>query len=615
MNNIGKLDVLQKMQNIASTAIQSIVRDQWLQSFERNIRYRKGEQFLNEDMLNFLKDIEATPYTANKCDPVINKYLSLISNSLKKVGFSPNTNSKYDKIQSEVLKHWAMNVQTQNDHQDMAQLKIEDMLVGGIGWSQFYFESGKYYYEYIDPRFVFWDPYDLSPRLNNQSHIVLVRYLTLDELTLSYPKHAYYLKELKSKSSIDITENSYDFYSSNIGQDIKNGVWRYGNTVRVIEVYYKENAKYYEVAGYKKESDNNLMLNDSEEDIQDQIVFSTFDKEFALQKLDSTEIIEKQGTKIYKGVYIDDYLLDHGEIPEQTPNQRHFPVVPTVYKRDFAGAPYGVLDTLLPYQDAYNICLTGYMHFKNARIIIGNAPNVGNTDKFGDAIAKTLRSKSGYISIPESQHIQIIEHGKAVGFDIQMLDKIDKMWEDATGLHNEFSGQILRETSGAAIQALTQNTYNNIHKNSILNAYERMLISEGQLMFDTLRGTKNIKQLVKYYKLGQDENVQLNDDIALLNLEIFIDSAPNYASSALEEKAIINNILSTPNPNLFMFNQYILTNLGLSDKTAFELVQSWEYASVRQQQIQGRAQLELQKEQMEMQMQMQNQQTGGNNEK
>lgn len=190
-----------------------------------------------------------------------------------------------------------------------------------------------------------------------------------------------------------------------------------------------------------------------------------------------------------------------------------------------------------------------------------------------------------------------------------MLDYIDTDWEKATGLHDEYSGQITRETSGLAIQQLTLNTIN--AQNSLMLAYDHMIVSEGSLMLDTLKGTENISQLVRFYRLGKSENIQLNSEISLLNFEVYPDASPNFASSVEEEKILFNELCNSSNPAFFLNSQVFLKQKGFSDKAAFELAEEWRRVQIDQQKLAMQAQLEMQQQQAALQQQNEQQ----NNEK
>lgn len=616
--NVGKTAALLHIKNLAEYAASSQCRRTHMSVFERNEQYVRGNQWLNSKLNEDMVAMGAIPFTLNRLERTLNQYLSLISRSLKKIGFAPTTNSKYDKQQAEVLKHWAMNVQTQNNYSDISQLKETDMLVGGLGWSEFYYSDGKFHFKYLNPRNVYPDPDDLSPRMDNQNFVVLACYKHVSALVHKYPKHK---KELEAttnqygtvandyspSSIINMNTDARSGNSINLDDDMLRNIWVRGKSLRIVEVFYKKEDTYYEAIGLTDP------IEEDGEQIQNEVIFTTFDFEFATKNSTDGNVIKKRGTRIYKGVYFNEILLEHGAIPEQVPNQKYLPVIPIVYKRDYMGTPYGVIDNLIAYQDIFNSNMSSFMHFKDAKTVIASDSLV-NAEQFSDYVTEKLNKKRSGILVKDAKDLVVLDSSKTLQHDLELMRQFEMLWEKATGIHDEYSGQINRETSGSAIQELTLNTLNEF-KNSILNSYERMLISEGVLMLDTLKGVKDIEQLVRYYKTGKEESSNLNSNIALLNLEVFPDSAPNYASSAEEEKVIVTSVLAMQNPSIYLASPTNLMFIGLSEKTAYSLSEDWWAVQIKQQQVSMQAQLEMQQKQMEMQQEQQEQQGQQQNKK
>jgi hypothetical protein len=132
-----------------------------------------------------------------------------------------------------------------------------------------------------------------------------------------------------------------------------------------------------------------------------------------------------------------------------------------------------------------------------------------------------------------------------------------------------------------------------------------MLVSEGTLMLDTLKGTENISQLVRFYKMGKNQTEYLDSSISLLNFEVYPEAAPNFSSTVEEEKFMFREISTSPNPQFYLNSEYFLKMIGFSDKTAFELSQEWRRVKIDEMTLQMEAQLQMQQKQMEMQQQQQ----------
>lgn len=601
MQTIGKRKALQLLQDKALYAFNSHVRRNWLENFNRNDRYKRGDQWHNEILNEQIKDMGAVPFTMNIIRPEIDKYLSLIIRATKRVGFAPTTNLEYDKNKANILKYWSMNVLTQNQHPFYSQLKIEDTIVGGLGCSEFYYENGKYIYKYRNPREVYPDPDDLSPRMDNQNTIICSHYVNIQELKSKYPKHKEYFND-----QIDISKSNPDDISIGLSGfldvDIRNANWIRGKSLRVVEVYYKKNVKYFECTGLVQ----TLSADENPEriPIYDPVTFQTFDEQFAIDNADNNQIEVKTGTRIYKGVYIEDTLLEHGPILEQVPNQKYMPIIFMVYKRDFMGTPYGLIDDLLPRQDVKNLNITTFMHFKDSKLLIAEGSQL-DMGRNIDYIVEQLNKKRGAIFVTSAEKTQMIDNNKNSQQDLSLLQYLDGDWQRATNLYDEFSGMINRETSGAAVQQLTLNTINS--HNFLMLAYNHMIVSEGRLMLDTLKGTKDMEQMVRYYKNGKNEIDKLDSDISLLNFEVYPEASPNFSSTVEEEKMLFNQISSSPNPAFYLNSPIFLEQIGVSEETAYNWSEEWYRVKITEQKIAMQAQLEMQQQQMQMQQQQEQQ--------
>ena len=612
MISVGKQKALNELQDLARYACNSYTRRKYIQTLNINEQYVRGVQWLNEVLNEDIQKHSMIPFTLNILKPAINQYLSLLSKSAKRVGFSPTTDLSYDQQQSEVLKYWAMNVQTQNQHTFYSQLKCRDTLIGGLGWSHFYYDNGKYYYDYVNPREIFGDPDDLSPRMDNQNFVVRSYYVHKYHLANKYPKFKDFFNSIIDDKQINPQDDTYQnsftysvgttnrqygdnrFYNdflTTLDLDIQSGNWVRGKNIRVVEVYYKKNVKYYECVGLSKPD---------QDGVQNEIIFSTFYKEFAEQNAIGGKITKKQGTQIFKGIYTQDTLLEYGAIPEQVPNQKYLPIVPMVLQRDFMGVPYGIVDDLIDRQDLKNLNITSFMHYKDQKLIVAEDPTQDQHKNVAEW-AKQSRKKDGGMFLAKNDHTQIINGSQNMQNDLALLQYIDTDWEKATGLHDEYSGMISRETSGLAIQQLTLNTLN--AQNSLMLAYDHMIVSEGTIMLDTLKGTEDVNQLVRFYRLGKNEAMQLNSEIALLNFEVYPEAAPNFSSSVEEEKVLFNELCNSQNPGFFLNSPLFLKQKGFSDQASYELAAEWRRVQIDQQKIAMEAQLEMQQQQMQMQQQ------------
>ena len=194
MNITPHKDILTFLQQKAEYNFSSSIRRKWLENYNRNEQYVRGNQWLNDVLNKELIDIGAIPFTLNKINSCIEKYKSLFVKATKRINFAPTTNADYDRHIAELLKYWGMNLLTQNQHPYYSQLKSGDMLKSGLGWSQFYYDQGKYIYEFKNGIYIYSDPDDLTPRMTNQNCIVSTFYVDIYTLLKTYKKSKTYLK-------------------------------------------------------------------------------------------------------------------------------------------------------------------------------------------------------------------------------------------------------------------------------------------------------------------------------------------------------------------------------------------------------------------------------------
>ena len=150
-------------------------------------------------------------------------------------------------------------------------------------------------------------------------------------------------------------------------------------------------------------------------------------------------------------------------------------------------------------------------------------------------------------------------------------------------------GEQTNAVSGVAIAQRATNSMN--AQNSLVLAYENMLISEGKIMLDTIKGLKNFQYSFKFFSNGKTTTASLDDSISLLNFEVFPDVSPNFASSIEEEKARFAELMNSPNPGLLMSSPLFLRELGFRENIAYDLSEEYLRIMGMMQQEQQEAEL------------------------
>ena len=112
-------------------------------------------------------------------------------------------------------------------------------------------------------------------------------------------------------------------------------------------------------------------------------------------------------------------------------------------------------------------------------------------------------------------------------------------------------------------------------QNALVLAYENMIISEGKIMLDTIKGLKTFQYSFKFFANGRTTQASLDDSISLLNFEVYPDVSPNFSSTAEEEKARFAELMNSPNPALLLSSPLFLRELGFRENIAYELSEEY----------------------------------------
>lgn len=596
---IGQQKVLREITDYYDYARSSEVRRLWWLHYDQNLKYYYGDQW-SEDLKKEFEDSKAFPFVVNRIEPIITTYASLQINTRKRIAFKSTTSIAKHARLAEYLNNMIYNIQTQNGFQNKSTQKYMDALIGGIGWTHFGYEPDSYntfFYDYVDPREVYWDPDDQSQRFENSNFVCRSYYVSAVNLKQRYPEHADFFDGMIGKDAVTSAVNDSLFYNMSVDDAV---VWNKGRSIRIVEVFYKKNAKYYE-GTVVFQPDQGL---DGEDEFAQEQYFCTFDEDFAKAKMEKgTELKELDGTQIWKGVFCSDMLLESGPLYPQIPNQKHFPLTPLCLKRNYMGMPYGVVDGLVPLSIALNYIWTKTIHGLGSKFLIMEGTS-DDMAKAGPIYLEQMAQKRGIIALKNAKDAQLVNSENLLPFLFQGLQRIDLEFEQRTQLFDELKGEQTNAISGVAIQ---QRAMNAARTQNPLNAtYEHMLFSEGQLMLDTIKGITDFKYAFNYFKDGKVNAAALDEEISTINFEIYPDIAPPFSSSNDEEMAKFEGLLNSPNPAFALSDPLFLKKLGFSETDAIALYEAYtritqgqqEQAQQQQeQQLAQQMQLEAQKQQ------------------
>lgn len=574
-HTIGQQKTLQELNDYFDYARNWEVRKKWLQANQLNLKYYYGDQW-SEAHRKELEDLNAIAFTNNRIEPAITTYISLQIKARRRVAFKPTTGMPEHAIVAENVNNLIYSVQNQNDAQNKSTQKFKDTLIGGLGFTHFGYDPDcpqPFFYDYVNPAEVYLDPDDQSQRFSESNFICRSYFLSTTRLKERYPKYAAYFDDLIGKDTNKINSPPNWNYSG----DDESNLWTKGRSIRIVEVYYKKNAKYYE----------STISFDSKEPLDEDGVtsldqyFYTFDKDLAKAKAEKgSEVKTRDGTQIWKGVFCCDVLLESGPLYPQVPNQQHFPIIPLCLQRNYEGVPYGVVDDLISPSIAHNYIWSKALHGLGAKHLIISDNNT-DIPKMREILTTELRQKLGIIFTKNPQDAQLIIGESLLPQLFDALKRVDIEFELKTGLFDELRGNETNAISGVAIQ---QRAINSANSQTPMHAtYEQMLISEGKLMLDTIKGITDLKYAFNYYKDGKLNFASLDSEIATINFEIFPDIAPNFSTLNEEQIVRFENLLNSNTAPLVMSDPVLMQNLNFSKEKSLELNEAY-FRAVRSQQ-------------------------------
>ena len=565
--NIGKAGALQDLQDFYDYARNSNIRRKWYLQYIENLKYYRGDQWSDEFKIEFEK-LGVYPFSVNRVEAIVNAYSSFQIQSNKRIVFRANTDSEDHKRIAEYLTFLATTVQTQNDHSFFTAQKFNAALLGGIGWSHFYYDDGKFYSYSVDPSEMYWDPDDATPRLDSQNFCCRSYFISVVTAKNRWSEYAQYFEDITNYAQNVNPEREIIF--NNIGSD-DSGIWTMGRSVRIVEVFYKKQADYYETKVVYPSDEDLLAAQQRGENIPDpnsivrtEMLFKTFYKDIAKARSVNGEIKKVKGTRIWKGVFCNEILLEHGPYEPSIPNQQYFPYIPTVLRRDYLGIPYGVVDNLLPLATALNYIWAKTVHAFDAKYIITHDVTT-NKAKEAQIIEAELKKKVGVLFSREPQNVKLYQSEATLPYLFNLLQRVDTEFELTTYLFDELKGNQTNAVSGVAIEARESQSAR-VSQTALSLIYLYLLVSEGKLMLDTIKGIKNLDYSFSYYNSGEVNMVSLGDEVSCLNFEVYVDTAQDFPSTAEENRSKLMELMNSNNPALAFSSPMFLQDIAGFDK-------------------------------------------------
>ena len=567
---------LEKAQSLFGYSKDSTLRSDWANNYEKCLKYYEGDQWQDKSLVEEMKMIGAKPYTFNQIERITNLYTSLQIRSGKRPSVSIKDSLKNEEVITRDVKELLHKIHTDSNYTYESSKKFTDMLIGGIGWSNYGVcenAPSKIKYERIDPFEMYFDPDDLSLKLDNSSFVARTHFLPKHILLKRFPRFKDYFNDLIP----DDIKNS-DAFESNMRSQIDLDIWNKGRMGRIVEVQHKETEKGYKITLTSR-------MRDILEDWEKRIVYvfksdidnldEYLEQNYADMPFDIS-YEEVDVNRIYQTIYSGDNLLEHKPLENQTANQSSFSYSPIIMRKDELGLPYGVVNTFISLQDSRNYLWSELLHYCDAKTLIVNLQAAPQADRATaeKVIRKELSKKRGVVTTNTGGDYNVIKHNEELQARLNLLEVNDKEFENLSGLYNtELSGTEDKNMSGVAINLRGINTMN--AQNHILLAYDNMMILEGMSVLNIFKSNDIGNINIKYKHENKKRNVQFDLEYKTLSYDVYVDTVSNFNNTAEEDRTRFESLLQSPTGQLVLSSPYFLQIAGYDSNKAQEIAEEY----------------------------------------
>lgn len=554
--NLGAAEALRKAKEYFDFSKRSSLRQIWLERHRKAVTYYAGQQwgFTSERDKSLMDDIGLNRYTYNIIKANIDNLTSMQIRSSKRVVYEATTDNLQHKEIANQLKALAYDIQTKSDHIFASSRKFTSALVSGIGWSITEVVGDNISYAYVPPEEVYFDPSDTSLDFSQSRFVCRTKMVDSLDLSLLYPSLAKEFEQMVSNpSSLDSLGFAGEFDDDS---SLVNGF-----SIRVVDVYYKKLVDAYS-AEIIPEFEGN--------DVESPVEYISFDKGDLLQRVSESEIKKIKATQIWHCRYVGDLLLFHDKLENQVPNQSTFPLSAVVLIRDPGYVPYGLVENVYDIQDNRNYLWSTVLHYLDSKTVTVTDPEV-DRDKARFELGTEIRKKNAVLFARERGGLTIHDHVQDTLSRKNLLDANAREMEMILGVYGEYRGEETNVISGVAIKAKTQNTQN-AHNYEIL-AYETMILNEGRVLLDILKGSKDLNFSFKQMQKGVDTIVSLDKKISILDFNIYARLSSIFSSSAEESAQKFADLMQNPHKDYILANPEFLMKFGFDEKEAYNLHQ------------------------------------------
>ncbi|TPM41414.1 hypothetical protein [Mesorhizobium sp. B2-3-4] len=423
--------ILDKVKGQFEAAASSPVYQNWLREATEAYGFYESTGHWSAEELEKLAEMGVSAVTINKIAPRLNNVTGMEVQTRTKVTFRARSYDKNEKATAEALSDLAMFVQDKNNSTHILSEVGHDSRICGIGWHEFDVQDGVIVEARRSPMDQVFDPRDRTPGMTNQGFLSSLNWMPLDVAKAKFA----------DVPNIDEILTPTAAWAFGVGGAFCDGFrlgscgsyWdKQANEVLIIEHFYREPAKYYEVT-----TKANQLVN-------------TFDKAEADKLARSPkDIAERNGFKVNIAYFTGDQLIKHiDDFYQLNPAKGLFMLTPTIcYRENSSGQPYGLIRAARDAQRRYNKTKTrlGWLQAATQVIMEGDAVDQENARQEAARPDGVLLKKAG-------KELTLNRHEQAIAQHQQILVGDDKDIQDALGIYDESLGIETNANSGVAIQ-------------------------------------------------------------------------------------------------------------------------------------------------------------------
>lgn len=562
---------LEEYKNLYLNTVESPFYKDWYDKARTNRDYYEGIQSIPSDFVEQFNEIGGKYIKDNFIRPAIADNLSFILRSGRSLSFKPSDElNMYYNLATYMQNYYVLNMR-KNDHLTKSCLKIEDMLICGIGWSHMGYDGKSVFYDHKPALNMFWDLNDSSPRLENIMFAGSFDFVPKDDFLNSNLNHKDYSKFKKYvESQTEISKKDDKF--QNLEEDTND--WFRDDTIKVVTIYRKKIEKYYSTK---------VLLEDEGEEVSIDTVYNSFDREYIESLSSDGNIDEHMGTRIYKCQFIENHLIYEYAIDEQSPNQKQLPYQPVVFNISVEGKPKAIVSDLIDLQDAYNYHTSAMHHYLDCKTLIlsggGNGQNSENilmsdAKKVASTFRKESHKKFGVLKIPSALKYTIQQYDNSIQERKLILDDIINRKNNLMRIHGDYVGRETNRVSGVAINSSANNNINS--QSFFLLAHEYMLIQEGGLFVNVVKNIENINDSFYIHKDGKTVKNTIDEKMYSLDFQIYLSLSGNQTNTLEENKSIFMDILNSPSRDLLLSSPIFLNKRGISESESYILYKEFQ---------------------------------------